>query len=955
MPKPTQKTSGNIIDRMFFFNPEFKKSNSEFFSALKLDVPGGNADALNKCGFHGTRQDSMSAVFRFFLMSRDEPNMDFKQAYQMRPPHPDFEKNWKEFIDFAKAHPTRTENLDLNTKKENIKAWTNVFKKATEKIKTYQFPKIDYGDPVQIFAHREELSALISCYINFSQEFRDSFYNGLGKDSTIVDETLGGKKGFQEMMRTWEDIAFVIQPLQSGYMPANLDDYSNNSSLRDVNYMISCSQRYCLSRISDRISGRKLGDIVENYSPKDLYQSEINMGICGQYDLENVKSSDNAKREGYLQNLDHSLDQVFKKQYDAQEKKARLKFNSNRKYEAQSKFTSHLESSLKRGLSDRMAKLYEGNPSAEELAERINSKDFEQLSFEIDSLYHGGFDSDHQDRIFQILNERVINNFLIGGKSPKELWGEKYAFLNDPQKIEKMYRVELINEITTGNKDIEMTTWYMDQKGQCHKAKPVSVIKSKETREREVAVLVAMDDLYEDLVATRKQLQDTQKDKDANMPAAQEKTGSDLYRKMFSALNKCIECSYIQKNDRNMNDLQKALREYHKASAEYYKKRKGIMFAPRGNGKTRLDLAKYAADNILDKAEKLGMLAGGLDLTPSSNDARDQVNTNYKILNRHGVYEVEKRLPNRGGNVEYFNFLAKQGNAHEITDEGRQTFEKFRTDIAIKQAKKKELREALKQTLKEMVFADEKLEALDAMILTENKPTSMCAKNVVSEKYLEKINDPMISMEELTKLEKKLEPVQLKKEVVELVKSPLFREVTAKCPKTYEKKWNKLEKNADEVRKDYEKNIEILSDRLQKESDAYFGVGMGENNEPQPIPNDKREEMEMQIAHLMTLKVLTGAHNPDIMRAVATSGDNFTAVFDASLAYVKEKNLAKQDKLANTIENVTTKNDFAGPIVDKIVAMNPDQPKAKLQKPIIKQLIQPHREIERGQRAPGLI
>ena len=97
------------------------------------------------------------------------------------------------------------------------------------------------------------------------------------------------------------------------------------------------------------------------------------------------------------------------------------------------------------------------------------------------------------------------------------------------------------------------------------------------------------------------------------------KDGSDSYKDMVGALEKCVKATeFTEDYGFTATDVVKNLKELEKASKEYYKRHtgfRGIFSAHYEDGKKRLETSKYFKDGISAEIEKLKDLGAGLNLS----------------------------------------------------------------------------------------------------------------------------------------------------------------------------------------------------------------------------------------------------------------------------------------------------------------------------------------------------
>ena len=93
-------------------------------------------------------------------------------------------------------------------------------------------------------------------------------------------------------------------------------------------------------------------------------------------------------------------------------------------------------------------------PSGAELAERYQSFRFKKR---LDGFMKSAFEDLENAYPDPEQKPSCLNHILVDGQTPDQLWGEKYATVTDPVQKYTMYQLELMREITAGNREITAT------------------------------------------------------------------------------------------------------------------------------------------------------------------------------------------------------------------------------------------------------------------------------------------------------------------------------------------------------------------------------------------------------------------------------------------------------------------------------------------------------------------
>ena len=272
-------------------------------------------------------------------------------------------------------------------------------------------------------------------------------------------------------------------------------------------------------------------------------------------------------------------------------------------------------------------------------------------------------------------------SITVDGQTMEERYGEKYKDIEDVQLKEKLFKLELMYQISEahmkgkkgvvpeigatryekvdGNfKEAEVKKLavpkpkIIDVKAEPVQEEPVKEepvkeepVKAEPTPEEFRANLIKTEerifigesatlspdvpipeaaqakwDVLKQVNGLNKSLKESLAKLDAVKKSSMQGKDTEFYNNMRGALEKCIELSDSENPKANAADLLEQMDIYAKAADKYYAERKGILFGPQSDaGKIRLNEAKIAKDNIPKQIEMLKDAAG---ITGNLGDAK---------------------------------------------------------------------------------------------------------------------------------------------------------------------------------------------------------------------------------------------------------------------------------------------------------------------------------------------
>lgn len=691
------------------------------------DGVGGDSNDYRNVGFSADGAIRHAGVFGAYLMG--VKGMSFKQVLDLDPDSQEFKNLNTDFVKFLKENPV------VNNPK-GAKAWGDLFFNASAKMGEYTIPDIDYSNPEQVQGSLYELHLMKAIQFNIVQEY-EKYVSVAGKDN--VEKLAGGAKELEEKMSAAHALNEFSAMIDSGYdihtiiTPLKI----NQPSVAKKGLSSMAASRAALAAFGKMNRGKSVSQIVEQRKTKNGrgFYDETVKAMIGSY----ISMNPSKKASAYLTGSSNEFLEDYNKSVKQLELEARTTFNAT--------------SAMKRCAHD-FADMV--NAYGEQANDPTGKNDDKKALF---TLTSGALDPDEIDQYLELdedakavkehieksFNKLFISNDVavfhkaagikdplsiikIDGKTPGELWGEKYKDF-PPEKRDFMLKAEVYNEMIAGKRDVTCDVYMIDENDEIKPAHPVDVAKSDHILGKDIAYFRGVSKLHGVLGNFKDRLCATQADTNANFTPEQGNmthTGSESYMNMTDKLNKLMDGLKFT-NARghegilSHEDTLQSLRELKKAARDYYKSHTGIHRIHAGwwkEGRERIAVAKAIMECSDSEISKLKDLAHGLDLKKS----KDEAGARYQLKNRWE--SVRKCANGRGRQVQ--DIHAEYGSHFPSAD---------------KLIRKAEQREELRQGLRNILKGHSKGLALEEGMssLYEGGSPLKVANDYLKKKYLTSI------------------------------------------------------------------------------------------------------------------------------------------------------------------------------------------------------------------------
>ena len=538
----------------------------------------------------------------------------------------------EEFARFCEHHPT-VGAKDRNSYQQSVKVWTDIYERATEKVKAYTLTPPDPRDPVKNRKTLKELARLNGLCVDFIQEMsRNLKHDTYCHDEKDMGESTMGQRKWNETLTTWKSIQQLLQPAKDGYLPGDLSANSNSAFRRVAS---TATARVMADQIFRKHAGKSLGRIIgeeaHNLPCIGLASADLSGLLYDESGVRNPKFNHHPHipRKDFVKYLNGKDKGSFTKKILPLLEQNISEFRSKLDQECIAAFTVFTGRLDLRGVKDALLAVPEDDPQAVQDFLRdtstfrwgVNGDTTKKswLTQSMNILFGDVFRS--QMTLAGIKDKMDV--FLIDGKTPAELWGQKYKDVQDPGLKQQCLSFEVMKKIAAGETEVRIKTFGYGADQRLTVSGSLILSPTADMAKRLKGNLAiykkGMAEMLQELEETRAQLISTHpgfQDTEAGRRTAiheMGRTGTSLFRSYEQSLKNCIR---VMKNTAasTPEDIRKAMLQLQEASAKYYKARKPLFGSKRTpEGQTRLDTSRQLADRMPEMLTRFQTLRRGID------------------------------------------------------------------------------------------------------------------------------------------------------------------------------------------------------------------------------------------------------------------------------------------------------------------------------------------------------
>ena len=549
--------------------------------------------------FNPQRPTSRQSGYIIWTMATK--NLSFPEAYRLcsiMPPEAgeaelrNADQNRADFIKFLRENNVKANADNPEKATEIFRKWADVYSKATEKIKEYKFPKVDYRDPEKFKAAFPEIRSLMQVALDCDQDYDYLFnirkpVNGL----SVAAEAMGGKDNYVDKKNLWWGLVSLTAPLYQG-----CPDSSAKSSYvgNDVGELVGFAKGIAASRavyLKDfqRVAGKSVKEAVDFIGDEVFYRNFVAQKYKSEakenaYNKESITAESTMK---YLLGKDRDKYETALQPFIDGMKRDAIEGNVDIQRQRAAKLLVHF--TIDDNIREKLDNLQD---NVEDIDEFMNSVVFEDASRPNNSLtgrawlekfFEQTLGQD-EEMIARMNGIPTIDLILIDGRAPSEIYADKYADINDSVKKEELIRLEVAKALLNRESRIEKRIFTF-KAGKLVETATSPIVLNPEDMQKTLNAVHAYeagrDELLSILRDFKVRYRDTQKDTDANFRAEAGSEGNTNYVAAMHKLQGMIDLlKSDEKTDVNpqviYNDFDELLRLVNTHAAQGSDKRTRI-------------------------------------------------------------------------------------------------------------------------------------------------------------------------------------------------------------------------------------------------------------------------------------------------------------------------------------------------------------------------------------------
>ena len=915
------------------------KSN-EYFAKMKDNLPAERKEkflkSLEDIGTSTTRTGTITSMF--FIWAMGKKGYSVKDAIGLLD-SPKFDTEHEDFQKFCEENPiTRLQN-DPVKYKEAMKNWAELGYNATQKMKEYRFPEIDYDSKEEFKKVSFEMQLVTSIGVDFNQEITQGIFETKNNEHIgydIIKDTIG-EDAFNDMTSFW----IVNQELFSEFSNAHrninkVTFWNSGDAERNKDIIVEFAENdYIMREKFKSFKGKPFGEVYE----KNTVESWIKSFAMRDF----TKYSDDYLNVPFEQVVDYlhgknieKFGASLMKEFKPYVEKTAPSFEKILKDGYGNLLTGESKNA---DLKDAFISIPDNDPKAMEDFLKTRTKDGSETYRTYVSNTVQSLCGEHNRFCLRQHNLQINDVILIDGKSANELWGQKYAHVKNETDRNILIRAEIVKAMYKGDHTISAKTFKVNKDYTTKVGEDTEIYPSREKAQKladTTAVFNAnINDIHATLENYKKRLAATMKNPDTI--GAEQREGSKLFRQMTKALTECLE-DYEKFNNPGegvgIKEFRESLGRFHKAALDYYKER-----STANNDRTAT--AFDALNNIPAMAKIYDQckadIVGNKWLDAETN------------MSNPSLREINNYTKKVSGSFEKYNPLKQK------SKEAAAAEQKQRKDLFVEQ----------RMYTRKLIKASGRLADKNKHMSSEE-----VSRNVIFDKYLEFAFKKGITAEALKTARESLTSDNLKREAKELYNNSVFRGVARKHQGNAWEEWKKVEAKATTLQFKYKEDLKKLAtidgaeyilhygnDPTKTEKADNLHEEMNAGNQPQRVQSAVQPNVEMRKAPLISeaktafeeikvednysrlgkvvaTQILSVPRSRQLLQGVAAGQIKESEIIDACASHFrKQKYLEKNislDKLMNDISS----GKLAQTAVNKIVEPLKKASEAKVKKNI---------------------
>lgn len=815
--------------------------------------------------FNPPRESSISSIYIIWAIGK-HPELDLEDILHIE----EYSDIVEEFIKFCEDNPVSKMD-NANDFKNHIQNWATALKNGTDRLKELKMPDINYTDKDELDGNtRLLLLKLRGLSINFSQEKDKIFTFGAGLEGKSIAEDFLGTKDYRDMLEFWDGIQNLIIPFEYGFARSEQYEEENSTDNLAKDMFLTAVSRALMKVAFKEAPGRSLNHMIkftggEKYYLMQVIKDMANMAPNGVLSEKYAKLVPISLKEvlNYLEDKDvEKFENKIKKLFD----KLRPQYEN----EGMRKMWMTETAVFVNGIAFGSARdiLINNIEDAESVKNFLGSKEritgirkreagLEPAAW-VDFTLRGLFTENY---VQAMKNAGVKRSecLLVNGKTPLELWGDKYADLDEATR-ERCLDVEVLRAIALGKSEVKIKTFVVKNNRYEFDGNALTFFVPAEKLQSVKANYAVYKKGAEKIKNELTRIQNTlllgHFEKDAEKAKAEIGTvGSDLFQNMEKTLKEAIRI--LGDKDATFDMIEEKLQLFQQAAATYYKERKSIFDKRTPEAKTRLEVSALSKDRIPDLIATYQELTRGVKcdlLFGSEHTFNDAKIMNYDIAFTEMKYETgELKNIYQTDRITVNDNLSK----HLLQDT---------TEIA---HEKRVLTDILKEGVKGLGYDYSKMLKLED---SKSPTVNEWAMSYVVRNTLDKMHNDGTSVMSLMnmqqELKQKINNGSFAKEVERLSKNSVFKATLRIYSKKerYEK-WKEIEAKTESIIKENKQKLDETTVNGVKFTNYIFN---GHVNDDIPRFEDAIETRYDRLGEIVSAQLINNPAYRSVVNAIAS-------------------------------------------------------------------------------------
>ncbi len=798
----------------------------------------------------------------------------------------------EEFRTFCKDNVTQ-EPIDAESYRKAVNNWADVFSKATEKVKQFKLPNIDYSDPAKVKESAAMLGKIRGLIIDYSQQKDDIFHIRHGIEGKNAAREHLGTKAYNGMQDFWGDLQSLFAPFNDGYITAgSLKKGGQTTGIAGRIAGIAASRALFADQFGGA-AGKTLDDALKGFDKKKYYYNALATNISSSMTDETGLQSKEYKdivpisTKEFIDYLEGTNTEAFIEKIRTIEQTLTPLYKKDEMLRQNGKDATSFRRDVAFGSAFDKIKNMPDDPdsvinfvNSEELITGVD-KDNDLKPSELINVNLKRLFSENFTHIVEGAGLTKGDILTVNGKSANELFGKKYDHLN-PEMKDRCLAVEYLKALANGKSTLGFKNVYVGENSEPTVTEPVTLLMPeedmKELKNSYRIFKAGKEQIKEQLVKFQNDLLTTHGTENA-AEARQEigQIGSDLFRDMERTLNRAIKG--LDNDDLTIKQIETRLSDYQKAAAKYNKERRNLVFNKRTpEGETRFRVSEESTNAMTD------ILVTYQDLTRNLKTDL-HVNDNYTLK--------DSTLGKMDNLIE--NTLSKKGisqalNTDKVTltnDQAKSYAESVAEVAHAKVQYNAELVKGLKTMgksytkLKEGIKKAKSPDPYEAAVYyLASGPKDDVAKGNYSVGYINTLQRD---------LAERFNSGAFKKEAEKLSKNPVFRATLKQNKAGYRKEWADIQKKADAEINSMQTNLNDLLDP-EKDVARYVMTGSMDGRKFEVVDKEVAvDKMYNRLADIVAMQILTEPSSRVIVEAMASGRMEYADIFNNTKATLKSK------------------------------------------------------------------